>query len=206
MKKILLTFSIVFCTTFASYSQFYGGGGFCIDCYTSIEVGGVSSSVSGMDNTSSKFGFHFGVYQFKDLSDSFALRYGMAYNNLGAKMDNSDLYKNDKLIMHSINIPLSLHYNYQRKYQAFLGGELGTNFFGKLPTLKSSTQQYDNFDYTDNFNLIDVSVFIGVGYIIIENIDINLKYNLGVTNVSKNDNYDWKKNWITLSVAYTFRD
>lgn len=207
MKKILFTLILVCSTAFTSYSQFfYGGGGFCLDCYTSIEVGAVSSSISGMDNTSSKIGFHFGVYQFRDISDSFSFRYGIAYNNLGAKMDNPKLYTNDKLIMHSINIPLSLHYNYQRKFQGFLGGELGTNFFGKLPNLKISNYQYDNFDYHENFNLLDASVFVGVGYILIETIDINLKYNFGVTNVSAKDENDWKKNWLTLSVSYTFRE
>lgn len=207
MKKILLTFSMVIFSTFASHSQFfYGGGGFCIDCYTSIEVGAVSSSISGLDNTSAKFGFHIGAYQFKDISDSFAFRYGISYSNLGAKMDNSHLYKNDKIIMHSINIPLSVHYNYERKYQAFVGGELGTNFFGKLPNLKSSNQQYDNFDFHENFSPIDASVFLGIGYIFIETIDINLKYNFGVTNVSAKEENDWKKNWFTLSIAYTFRE
>ncbi len=206
MKKILLTFVAIIGISTFSHSQYYGGGNICLDCYSSIEVGGISSSISGLDGTKSKFGFYFGYYQFKDISESFAFRFGFSYNNLGAKMDNSDLYKNDKLIMHSINIPLSLHYNYQRKYQAFAGGELGTNFFGKLPNLKTSNEQYDNFDFHENFTLFDASVFVGVGYIISETIDFNLKYNLGVTNISAKDDNDWKKSWITLSVGYTFRE
>jgi opacity protein-like surface antigen len=54
---------------------------------------------------------------------------------------------------------------------------------------------------------LDASVFIGVGYILIDNIDINLKYNYGVTDINKNpEESDLKKNWLTLSIGYTFRD
>jgi len=101
---------------------------------------------------------------------------------------------------------LSVHYDYDNKYQAFIGGELGTNFFGEVPY--SQGDSFDQlFDFRDAFTIFDASVFLGVGYILIETIDINLKYNIGVTNISKAVmGPELRKNWLTLSVAYTWRE
>lgn len=120
-------------------------------------------------------------------------------------MIRDNLLENDRLIIHSIDIPLSVHYTYKNLFQGFLDGELGTNFFGELPTYKN-TNSSNEFDFRENFKLFDASVFVGGGYILVNNIDINLKYNFGVTNINENESYNWKKNWLTLSIAYTFRD
>ncbi len=206
MRKFLLTLGFTICTT-VSFSQiFYGAGAICLDCYSSIEVGAVSSKISGLDNSSQKIGFHFGYYHFKYVSETVTFRFGISYDNLGATMDDpNNLLKNNRLIFHSVNLPFSVHYTHNNQFQGFGGGELGTNFFGKIPTLKGEGDS-DTFDFHENFNLIDASVFVGVGYILGYNIDINLKYNLGVTNISKIEDNNWKKNWFTLSIAYTFRE
>ena len=85
---------------------------------------------------------------------------------------------------------------------------MSTNFFGKLPEFERGEDSTDYFDFRDNLTLLDASVLFGVGYILGNNIDINLKYNLGVTNLHKEEytKGNWKKNWATLSVGYTFRD
>jgi|SRR5690606_3152486 len=201
MKKLFYS-TLFFCTTFLSHSQYYGGGIFCLDCYSSIEVGAISSNISGLEGGSAKTGFYIGMYQFVDLSDSFALRYGTSYNNIGSKVDGFD----DPLVIHSINFPLSLHYIFKEQFQGFVGGELGTNFFGKLPQYESGDSFDHSFEFRDNLTLFDTSIFLGVGYILAENIDFNLKYNFGLTNISLLDDTEWKKNWLTLSVAYTFRE
>lgn len=201
MKKPLLVLAFVFCTTYTSQAQYWGGPWFCFDCYSSIEVGGISSTIFGMEDSSAKLGFYIGFYQYIDISDSFAFRSGLSYNNLGAEIEGFD----NPLVIHSINFPLSVHYIYKETFQGFVGGELGTNFFGKLPVYESADSFDHSFEFRDNFTFFDASVFFGVGYIIADNIDINLRYNLGVTNISKNPIQDWKKNWLTLSAAYTFR-
>ena len=202
MKKLLFLTVFTLFSTFYSYSQYMGGGGFCIDCYSSIEVGANTSNISGLEGAESKLGFYIGFYQYRYLSESFSLRYGASYNNLGAKIKGYD----DPIVIHGINFPLSVHYTYQNQFQGFLGGELGTNFFGSLPEYESSDPFDQTFEFQDTFTLFDASIFVGVGYIIAEHIDINLKYNYGVTNISQSPEEDWKKNWLTLSVGYTFRD
>ena len=199
MKKLLLILTFTLFISYQSYSQFYGY--FCYDCYTSIEVGGISSNISGLENSSAKTGFYIGFFVYNEISDSFSLRYGTTYNNIGAEIDGYE----EPLVIHSINFPLGLHYIKDYKYQAFVGGELGTNYFGKYPLSNNSDPFYDTFEFSENFTSFDASIYFGVGYIIAEVIDINLKYNLGVTNISKNLEEDLKKNWLTLSVGYSFR-
>ena len=201
MKKFLIV-SILIIASQQVMSQYYYSGIFCDDCYSSLEVGVVQSNISGLDGASSKSGFHLGIYQFRYISESFAIRYGSSYTNLGANIKGSE----EPIVFHSINFPLSVHYDYNNKFQGFLGGELGTNFFGKIPSSEGDTID-QLFDFRDQFTLFDASVFLGAGYIIIETIDINLKYNIGVTNINTDvSGPDLRKNWLTLSVAYTWRD
>ena len=200
MKKFIF-FALIFMSIQQADAQYYSGF-WCDDCYSSIEVGVVQSNISGLEGASSKTGFHLGIYQFSYISESFSIRYGSSYTNLGANIDGFE----EPLIIHGINFPLSVHYMYDYKFQGFLGGELGTNIFGKIPS--STGDSFDQlFDFQEVFTVFDASVFLGVGYILIETIDINLKYNIGVTDINKSvEGPELRKNWLTLSVGYTWRD
>jgi len=209
MRKFIFTF--IFLSFSTAYSQFFGGTGICFDCYTSMEIGVVSSSISGLDRSSPKTGFYIGFYQYNDISDSFAFRVGISYNTLGAKMKDEELFERSQFSIHAVGVPLSLHYTYKRRFQGFFGGEISSNVAGKLPKIKGEPDDWYGeddpmFDFRDNVNFFDASIFFGTGIILIENIDISLKYNIAVSKLSKNEIDNWKKNWLTLSVAYTFRD
>ncbi len=200
-----LSFLIFVLLTSSAYGQF---GELCVDCYPSVEVGGVNSSINGFDNTSSKTGFYIGYFNYRWISDSFALRAGTTYQNLGVQIDDAE----DNFIIHSINFPISLHYTYQNKFQGFIGGELGTNLFGSYPESNESSTIIgaNDVDIREVVSFLDASIFFGVGVIISDNIDINLRYNLGVTDVRSQEfnteGEEWKENWLTLSLAYTWRD
>ncbi|MAZ73663.1 MAG: hypothetical protein CMC70_11020 [Flavobacteriaceae bacterium] len=80
MKKLLLL-AITCIVSQQAIAQYYYSGFLCDDCYSSIEVGVVQANISGLEGASSKTGFHFGVYQFRYISDAFAIRYGSSYTN-----------------------------------------------------------------------------------------------------------------------------
>lgn len=208
MKKNLIILFLFTCSLsfgqFGAWGNNYGGfGGVCEDCYTSLSIGVISSNINGIDNASSKTGFHFGYYSYADLGDKIAMRFGLEYNNIGAKVDGFD----NPLIIHAVHTPLTLHYRFNEKIQIFGGGSLGLNFFGKWPTNDGDFQD-DDSDLTDFITNLDGSALLGVGYTLGYNIDINLSYNLGLTNIFKSPivGGEWKKNWLTLSAAYTFRN
>lgn len=199
---------MLFCLTTSYYAnaQYFGSsfiGSWCYDCSTSIEAGVISSSISSLENSSDKTGLYVGLYQYAYLNDFMSLRTGLSYNNLGAELEG---FK-DPLIIHSINTPISLHFIFYQKIQVFGGFEIGTNLFGKFPTNENSNNFDQSFDFSDNIKFLDLSALFGVGYIIADHIDINVKYNLGLTDISDNPALgELKKNWFTLSVGYTFRD
>lgn len=202
MKKTLFLIITLFGLSFNSQAQFGGSSILCYDCYWSIEAGVNSATISGMEGSGQKIGFYFGSYRFFVINDDFAIRSGASYNNLGTKV------KGEKkpYILHSINPSMSLHYFMQdQKFQVFGGGELGLNFAGKLPSSENNGFLDNILGFNDTFTTVDFSVFAGAGYIINKRLDINLKYNLGLTNVSVDDDFNWKKNWLTLSVGYSFR-
>lgn len=202
MKKTLLLLTFLTIST-SAFSQWGAWGNFCSDCYTGIEVGMVSSNISGFEGASAKTGFYAGFYQYAYLSDELSLRYGLSYSNIGSEVDGFD----NPFIIHSINTPLSLHYIFKEQFQVFAGGELGTNLFGKFPN--NDGDFVDDFDFNENIAFLDASAFAGVGYILNNTIDFSVRYNFGLTNLYGGDiegAADWKKNWLTLSVGYTFRD
>jgi hypothetical protein len=180
--------------------------GLCFDCYGSVETGMVYSNIGGLDNTEGKPGFYIGWYNYYWLSESLSLRYGSTYQTLGAQTDNM---QND-FVIHSFNFPLSLHYIYDNIFQIFGGAEVGTNIFGSL----SEDEGFiNNHNFSDAITLLDGSIFLGGGLLIADRIDINFKYNFGITDIRtdqfKNTNEStnpWTKNWLTLGIAYTWRD
>ena len=200
MKKI--TFTITFLLfSFLTSAQL----GFCVDCYGSIETGVVYSNINGFENANSKTGFYLAYYNYRWINDLFSFRSGLSYQNLGAEIENFD----DPFRVHSVGVPLSLHYTFNQIAQGFFGVEGSTNISGRLPVSTDNASNNSDvfFDFRDNVSLFHASVFIGGGGIIAKNIDLNIKYNLGLTNFNTSIDEDkWKHNWITLSVAYTWRE
>jgi Outer membrane protein beta-barrel domain len=181
----------------------------CEDCYSGLEVGVNQSNVTGFPQGSPKIGFYAGFFRFKPMNEKFTLGIGATYNNIGAKVSGYDT----PLIIHSINSPVGIYYRINDMFQCFAGGELGVNMFGKLPQNEKTAAVSDtyfgkDFDMMHTFKAFDGGVFAGAGYILANNIDINLRYSLGLTSVNKNDHLEknpWKKNFLTLSIGYTFR-
>lgn len=199
-KRYFFSLLLLLSITFSAEAQYYGGS-ICFDCETSIEIGAASSDISGMGDTSRKTGFYIGLYQYKPFSESFALRFGTSYTNLGTKIKEFD----QPLITHTISFPASFHYIYRYKFQGFVGGDFNFNISSKIPDEEGNT--VSAFGLSDKISFFDASIFVGGGIIVANNIDINLKYHLGVTNLNAGDESDskLKKNWMTLSVGYTFR-
>lgn len=203
--KLHLTLFLFFLSFYTSQAQYrYGYGGFmCYSCDTSIEAGILLSNVNGLE-ASERPGFYLGLYEYKEFNDNWAIRFGVGYTNTGAKLKD---YKKDFILHSGILEPISVHYTFMKKYKVFLGGDLAMHVAGKVPM-----NGPDDSDFTflpKNINTIDFSLFAGTGYKVTENIDLHLRYNLGLSNLNDAEDDDkkakWKRNYLTVSFAYTFR-
>lgn len=203
MKKYYFVL-ILLIASFKVSGQFgYGTFGFCDDCYWSIEAGLGVSTISGLEDASAKEGFYIGFHSFIPIDyDKFDLRSGFSYTSAGANVEG---FKNP-LVIHSLNFPLAFHYRPVKNFQVFAGGEIGSNLFGKLPSNVENPNSLDDFEFMDTFTFLDAGILFGGGLIFFDSLDINVSYLLGMTNISKIEGEDWKKNILRLSVGYTFRD
>ena len=199
--KLHLTFLLLFLSFYTSYAQYYGGNGFfCYDCTFTVEVGGTLANVNGIE-ASEKAGLYVGIFNSYEFNDTWAIRYGMGYANLGAKIKEH----NTNIVLHTVLIePASVHYTIKDRFKTFLGGNIGISMAGKNPY---SEEESGMMLMPDGIKFFDLSIFAGGGYKLTDEIDLNLKYNLGLTNINnmEDSTAKWKKNWLTLSVAYTFR-
>jgi len=198
--KIHLTLVFFFLFFYSSYAQYYGNGLFCYTCDFGIEIGGTVSNINGLD-TSEKAGIYIGIYNSYEFNDTWAIRYGLGYANLGAK---NKEYKTN-IILHTVLIePISVHYSFKKKFKTFTGVNIGSTLASKNPY---NEDEPGMTLFGKGIKFIDMSVFAGAGYKLTDKIDLNLKYDLGLTNINDMEGSmdKWKKNWLTLSVAYTFR-
>ncbi|QQU02430.1 outer membrane beta-barrel protein [Myroides odoratus] len=198
--KLHLTFLFLLFSCYTANAQFYGNDLYCYDCDFGIEVGGTLSNINGLD-ASEKAGLFIGLYNSYDFNDHWAIRFGLGYANLGARIKEY----NTNVVLHTAPIePISVHYTFKQKFKTFLGANLGMTFYGKNPY---NEEEPGMKLMPESIKFFDVSLFAGGGYKLTDNLDLNLRYNLGMTNINNMEDSDakWKNNWMSLSVAYTFR-
>lgn len=199
--KLHLTFLLFFLSLYSAQAQYgYSNGWWCYACDFGIEVGGVVSNINGMD-ASEKAGLYIGLFNSYEFNDNWGIRYGMGYANVGAKIKEYDT----SVVLHTMIIePISVHYTFRDKFKTFLGANIGSTMVGKNPY---NEEEPGMTLFPKGIKHFDFSLFAGGGYKLTDNLDVNLRYNLGLTNINDmEDSTDkWKTNWLVLSLAYTFR-
>jgi len=119
----LLFFFAIISTAQAQYGfgSHYGTGFLCFDCDYSIEGGPLVSNINGV-KANERVGFYLALYQYKEINDQWALRFGLGYANMGANLKENS----ENFVLHSMLIePISVHYTFKKKFKTFLGGTLG---------------------------------------------------------------------------------
>ena len=201
--KLHLTFLLFFLslyTTQAQYGYGYGNGFLCYSCDFGVEIGGTLSNINGLD-TSEKPGLYIGIFNTYDFNDNWGIRFGLGYASLGAKVKE---YDTNIVLHHMLIEPVSVHYTFKEKFKTFVGATFGGTIYGKNPYNEESPEA--TF-FPEGIKPFDFSLFAGGGYKLTDNLDVNLRYNLGLTNINdmENSTDKWKSNWLSLSLAYTFR-
>ncbi|MGG5506417.1 MULTISPECIES: outer membrane beta-barrel protein [unclassified Myroides] len=201
--KLHLTLLLLFLCVYSSHAQ-YGGyrhvnSYICYSCDFGIEVGALMSNIKGLD-ASEKPGFYIGLYNIKEFNENWALRFGLGYANLGAKTKEL----NTNIVLHTALIePVRVNYTFRNKIKTFVGMNIGMTMLGKNPF---NEDQPELTFFPKGIRMLDYSLFAGAGYKLTDQMDLNLKYDLGLNNINELENSKdrWKKNWLMLSAAYTF--
>lgn len=192
MKKTLLSLFVFMGWANQSNAQIYYSRFLCQDCYGNIEVGANLPMFSGIDNAKPKVGYSVAASSYKEINENIFLKFGPAFSQFKVGFDDANI---EDLTIYTVTGNVGVHYIEKRDYQ-FFGG---VNIEGNLTK--------DRMSYSDANNEIEFltySLYAGGGLILAKRLELNAKYNLGLTSINSNPEQKWKRNYVSLSLGYTF--
>lgn len=135
-------------------------------------------------------------------SDKFSIAPELVFAAQGGKTDGVIIYDKDDLVsgydsnakwtynMNYINLPVMLKFYATPELSIDLGPQLGVNVYHKATLKAGKTNYKETVDLKDIVNTIDVGIGFGLTYNITEQVFVQGRYTLGVTNVLKRKIYD----------------
>lgn len=178
MKKLLFVATAVFAFGFTNAQETSFGA----------KAGLNMSNFTGDSETDAKIGFHVGVFAEIGITDKFAVQPELLYSALGAKDDNANYDSNYLLV------PIMAKFYATEQFSLEVGPQVGFLMSAK----------YDGEDIKDLYNSTDFGLNFGAGYNVSENINIGVRYSLGLSNVVDVPGADVKTSNIALGLGFKF--
>jgi hypothetical protein len=154
------------------------------------------------DNSDMKVGLNIGALANVPISEMFSFQPEVVFSMEGGKEEEDDIKVTLKL--NYINVPLLLQYN-ASGFIAETGPQIGflMSAKGKVEGLGEEVEE----DIKEEYEGINLSWAIGLGYKMPSGFGVNARYNLGLSNIDKDDSegdFKTKTNTIQVGVFYTF--
>jgi len=157
---------------------------------------GLNSYTINTDNNSgfdSRIGIHAGLLGHIHISEDFALQPEIVYSMQGAKSGNNELK------LDYINIPVNVQYMFDNGFRLQAGPQLGLLINAKADNNNSSS------NIKDDFKNIDAGLTFGVGYVHPPtDFGIDLRYNLGLNDISESSNVESTNRGFQIGIFYLF--
>ena len=225
MKKVILAAIAVFAFGFSNAQDVKFGAKAALN---------VANLTGDIEDNSSLIGFQVGAFAEFKFSEKFSFQPELLYSTQGAKTSYSEVYieelrgdsfaraevdtssngysenYSDTYKLSYLSIPLMLKYYFTPNFNVEIGPQIAFLLSAKNDYTyennegQSESGSQDMKEYT---NSMDFSLNFGLGYNITENIGAGLRYNLGLSNVSDNeegDDYTMKNSVFSVSVGYKF--
>jgi len=142
-------------------------------------------------NADNKIGFNLGALAHIHVSRHFAVQPEIVYSTQGAK------YSDDKLKLNYINIPVLAQYMFGDGFRLQTGPQLGIL---TSSSYKAGSTEID----VNNLNNVDLSWSFGGGYIGHRGLGIDVRYNLGLTDITKSNTTDLLNRVWQIGLFYQF--
>lgn len=199
MKKILVTLALVAMTT-GAFAQSFG-----------VRFGANLNDIAGIGDTDHS-AINLGAYAgaVVDLAlpvANFGLRIEPAFSLQGASRKGElvvgtkfeDTYNSSY-----VNVPFYAEYKLLGGNLSLMAGpQLGFCVGMEHKNVLGSTSATTKYD-SDDINTFDFGVGFGISYMITSDVAIDLRYNLGLGNISKADDTTWQNRVISIGAAYLF--
>ncbi len=162
-----------------------------------IKAGYNSSSVQISDGADfdSKSGFHVGALAHIHVSEHFAVQPEVMFSTQGGKIADDNT-----LNLNYINVPLLLQYMVNDGFRLQTGPQVGF--------LVSAEREIGNIeiDVDDTYNSVDFSWVFGAGYLTSMGLGFDVRYNLGLNNISDDSDFEAKNRVFQIGLFYQFRN
>ncbi len=186
MKKCLFAFAAILLTSFVSNAQIRFGA----------NAGANFTNLMGKDVESDpQPGFYIGAHCAIPLTEKLNLIPALRFSAEGAKEDflGTTFHLNTSFI----NIPVLLNYQTGKLFFE-VGPQAGLLISSKMKV------DGDSEDVKEEFNSMNFSAAAGAGYMITNNIGVNLRLNIGLVNIEKESDETISMSGLQLGVLYTF--
>ena len=228
MKKIILTVAALAAFGTASAQVKFGAK-------AGLNLANISESYDGYGEDydadyKMKVGAHVGAFVEWKFTEKFALQPEVLFSMQGAKYESSesdgDGFSSEyesKVNLNYINVPIMVKFYPIEKLFVEAGPQVGFLISAKSKDESTvtigdvTTSESETVDVKDNFKSIDFGVNVGVGYEFTEMIFANLRYNIGLSDISESDDefedvdfglagdvFKTRNNVLSLSVGFKF--
>ena len=156
-----------------------------------MNISSITGDADLYGDVSSKIGFQVGGFAEIKISDKFAIQPELLYSAQGAKSKNSELggtsiYKSTIKLAY-LNIPLMAKYYVDEGFSLEAGPQLGFLLSAEDEEIEifEGESTTTTTDIKDASNSTDFAFNVGAGYDVAENINLGLRYSIGLSNIVK---------------------
>lgn len=164
------------------------------------------ANISGLDNSEMKTGFHVGAVAEIKFNEKFSIQPELLYSAEGAKFTGSYPIVGNveaKLNYDYINIPILAKYYIVDGFSVEAGPQVG--FLVKAEDKLSNASTELTNDVKNNLSSTTFGLGFGVAYDLPMGLFVNGRYNLGLSDIVKNNNNSAQKsNVIQVGLGYKF--
>ena len=194
MKKIILSVAAICAFGFANAQAKKGGSDDSVSF--GAKAGLNFSSITNMTGAKTQVGFHVGGYAKIMVADKFAIQPELLFSAQGAGFDGG------KDNLNYINIPVMAKYYIADKFNLEAGPQIGF-----LMSAKETITGFGSVDVKSSLKSTDFGINIGAGYDVTDNINVGVRYCLGLSQLQKElgeGETAAKNSNIQLGVGYKF--
>ncbi|MCB5265747.1 MAG: PorT family protein [Candidatus Cloacimonetes bacterium] len=163
-----------------------------------------------MDDFDSKLGFHAGLMMQSPLGNNFIIQPEVLYTMKGATSEFKLLGVQNELTgtANYIEIPMLIKYNIELssvQIQPYFGPSIGVLLVGEITNKKTigRISSTDTVSFKDDMNALEAGLNFGADAVLMQNLMVGLRFNLGLTEIAKKDS-KYKNNVFMVNLGYLF--
>jgi hypothetical protein len=186
MKKVIVSTFLVLAISIASFAQ---------ETHFGLKAG-INSSTLKIINAGdydSKLGFYAGGLAHIHVKKHFAIQPELSFSTQGGKKGDNYTFR-----INYLNVPVLFQYMFDEGFRLQTGPQVGFMVLAE--------QEINNvtFNVKDTYSTIDFSWTFGGGYLFDSGLGIDVRYNLGINDISEDNSFETRNRVFQAGIFYQF--